>query len=194
MRSFLALEVSGPVADYLGGVIAGLSSRARDIKWVKRDAIHITLKFFGEIEEALVGRLHDGLVPMASRFAPFVVSLKEIDAFPNRRRARVVIVRLDKGTEKMRSIYEAVEEALTEFKFDREAREYTAHITLGRARTPAPFPDGDLPSLEKMEFWVDGLVLFKSTLTPGGAIYTPMWKIKFGGDNDEGRSESNKSS
>jgi len=193
MRSFLALEVSAPVADYLGSIIAGLSRRTRDIKWVKRDAIHVTLKFLGEIEEALAGKLRDALAPMGSRFTPFVVSLKGIDAFPNRRRARVVIVRLDKGTEEMKSIYEAVEEALTEFKFDREAREYTAHITLGRAKTPAPFPDGDLPPLEKMEFWVDGLVLFKSTLTPGGAIYTPVWKIKFGGDNDEGRSESNKS-
>jgi 2'-5' RNA ligase len=40
-----------------------------------------------------------------------------------------------------------------------------------------------------MEFSVDGLVLFKSTLTPGGALYSPIWKIKLGGDNDEGRSK-----
>ncbi|HME42801.1 MAG TPA: RNA 2',3'-cyclic phosphodiesterase [Syntrophorhabdales bacterium] len=194
MRSFLALEVSAPVVDYLREVIERLSKRTRDVKWVKRDAIHITLKFLGEIEEALAGKMHEALQPIGSRFAPFVVSLKEIDAFPNRRRARVVIVRLDKGADQVKAVYEDVEEGLTEFDFEREAREFTPHITLGRMRTPAAFPDGDLPPLERMEFPVDGLVLFKSTLTPGGAIYSPIWKIKFGGENDEGRSKQDKSS
>jgi 2'-5' RNA ligase len=100
-----------------------------------------------------------------------------------------VIARLDKGTDEMKRIFEEVEEGLTGFDFEREIREYTPHITLGRMRTPAAFPDGDLPPLERMEFPVDGLVLFKSTLTPAGAIYSPIWKIKLGGDNDEGRTE-----
>ncbi len=182
MRSFLALEVSAPVADYLSGVIEKLSKRAPDVKWVKRDAIHITLKFLGEIDEALVGKIRDALAPIGSRFSPFMVTLAEIDGFPSKRRARVVIVRMNKGTDEMNAIYEAVEEGLTQFDFRREARGYTAHITLGRARVPGPFPDGDLPPLEKMEFTVDGLVLFKSKLMPGGAIYTPIWKINFGGN------------
>ena len=189
MRSFLALEVSAPVVDYLREVIEKLSKRARDVKWVKRDAIHITLKFLGQIEEELVPKIQEALKPIGSRFTPFMVSLKEIDAFPSRRRARVVIVRLNKGVDEIKAIYEDVEEGLTGFDFEREAREYTPHITLGRMKTPAAFPDGDLPPLERMEFKVDALVLFKSTLTPGGAIYTPIWKIKLGGDSDEGRSE-----
>jgi 2'-5' RNA ligase len=189
MRSFLALEVSTPVVDYLREVIERLSKRAREVKWVKRDGIHITLKFLGEIEEPVAGKIHDALAPIGSRFTPFVVSLNEIDAFPSRRKARVVIARLDKGTDEMKRIFEEVEEGLTGFDFEREIREYTPHITLGRMRTPAAFPDGDLPPLERMEFPLDGLVLFKSTLTPAGAIYSPIWKIKLGGDNDEGRTE-----
>ena len=189
MRSFLALEVSAPVADYLREVIERLSKRTRDVKWVKRDAIHITLKFLGEIDEALAGKMHEALEPIGSRFARFVVSLKEIDAFPSRRRARVVIVQLNKGTDEAKALFKEVEEGLTGFNFEREAREFTPHITLGRMRTPGAFPDGDLPPLEKMEFAVDELVLFKSTLTPGGARYSPIWKIKLGGDNDEGRSK-----
>jgi RNA 2',3'-cyclic 3'-phosphodiesterase len=189
MRSFFALEVSAPVGDYLKQVIEKLSKRAPEVKWVKRDAIHITLKFLGQIEEELAVKIQEALKPIGSRFAPFVVSLKEIDAFPSRRRARVVIVRLNKGVDEMKAVFEEVEEGLTGFDFEREAREYTPHITLGRMKVPAAFPDGDLPPLEKMEFMVDGLVLFKSTLTPGGAIYTPIWKIKLGGDSDEGSDE-----
>ncbi len=192
MRSFLALEVSDPVVDYLKRVIEKLSKRAPEVKWVKRDAIHITLKFLGQIEEEVAAKIQEALKPIGSRFTPFMVSLKEIDAFPSRRRARVVIVRLNKGVDEIKAVSEEVEEGLTVFDFEREAREYTPHITLGRVKAPAAFPDGDMPPLETMEFMVDGLVLFKSTLTPGGAIYTPIWKIKLGGDSDEGRSEQDK--
>ena len=194
MRSFLALEVPEPVADYLRGVIEKLSKRTQGVRWVKKDGIHITLKFLGEIEEALAGKIHHALAPIGSRFAPFVVSLKELDAFPSRRRARVVIVQVQKGSEEMKAIFEEVEGGLTEFDFEREERAFTPHITLGRMRTPAPFPDGDVPAIEAMEFPVDALVLFKSTLTPAGALYSSIWKIKLGGDDDEGRSKQNKGS
>ncbi len=182
MRCFLALEVAPPVAEYLARVIDGLARRSRDVKWVKKEGIHITLKFLGEIDEGLVDEIRVSLEPAGARFAPFVVSLKEIDAFPSKRRARVVIVRLNQGTGEMKAVYEAVEERLAGFDFEREAREYTPHATLGRMKVPHPFPDGDLPALEQMTFTVDGIVLFKSKLTPSGAIYTPVWKIKFGGE------------
>ena len=57
-----------------------------------------------------------------------------------------------------------------------------AHHT-GRRRTPKPFPNGDPMPIEEKEFVSRNLVLFKSTLTPGGAIYAPIWKIKLGGED-----------
>ena len=94
----------------------------------------------------------------------------------------------------MKALFRDVEERLGGFDFQREAREFTGHITLGRMRSPAPFPNGDAPAIEGMEFPVDALVLFKSTLTPAGALYSPIWKIKLGGEKNEGRSKQNKSS
>ena len=104
----------------------------------------------------------------------------------------MVVVKLGKGEGQMKALFREVEERLGGFDFQREAREFTAHVTLGRMRTPAPFPNGDVPAVEEMEFPVEALVLFKSTLTPAGALYTPIWEIKLGGEKDEGRSEQNK--
>jgi 2'-5' RNA ligase len=66
---------------------------------------------------------------------------------------------------------------------EREKRRLVPHLTLGRRRIPKPFPDGDPMPVENKEFIIGELVLYKSTLTPGGAIYAPVWKIKLGGEN-----------
>jgi 2'-5' RNA ligase len=192
VRSFLALEVPDPVTEYLRGVIERLAKMTHGVKWVKKEGIHITLEFLGEIEEETAAKLHQALLPIGSQFSRFMVSLKELDAFPSRRRARVVVVKLGKGEEEMKALFREVEERLEGFDFKREAREFTAHITIGRMRMPAPFPNGDAPAIEGMEFPLDALVLFKSTLTPAGALYTPIWQIKLGGEKYEGRSEQNK--
>jgi RNA 2',3'-cyclic 3'-phosphodiesterase len=189
MRSFLALDVSDAVIDYLSGVTERLAKMTPGVKWVKREGIHVTLKFFGEIEEAMAQKIHEALLPVGSQFSPFVVSLKQLDAFPSKRRARVVIVRLHKGFETMQAVYEEVEERLTQFDFEREKRAFTPHLTLGRMRDPAPFPNGDVPAIQGMEFKIEEMVLYKSTLTPAGALYAPIWKIKLGGDEHEGRRE-----
>ena len=182
MRSFLALDVSDAVIDYLSGVTERLAKMTHGVKWAKREGIHITLKFFGEIEESMAQKIREALLPLGSQFSPFVVSLKELDAFPSKRRARVVIVRLQKGVETMQAMYEEMEERLTQFDFEREKRAFTPHLTLGRMRDPAPFPNGDVPAIEAREFVIDQMVLYKSTLTPAGALYAPIWKIKLGGD------------
>jgi 2'-5' RNA ligase len=46
-----------------------------------------------------------------------------------------------------------------------------------------PIPDKALVKLEGMGFNVDSVVLFKSTLRPGGALYTPVWDIKLKGSD-----------
>jgi 2'-5' RNA ligase len=189
VRGFIALEVPGPVAEYLLGVIERLAKMARGVKWVKKEGIHITMKFLGEIDEETAAALHDALAPIGSQFGRFMVSLRELDAFPSRRRARVVVVKLGKGVEEAKALFGDVEARLAGFAFKKEDREFTPHITLGRIKIPAPFPNGDAPAIERMEFGIDQVVLYKSTLTPGGAVYSPIWKIKLGGEEHEGRSE-----
>ena len=189
MRSFIALDVPGPVSDYLSGVIERLAKMTRGVKWVKKAGIHITLKFLGEIDDEAAAVLHDTLAPIGSQFSRIMVSLKEIDAFPSRRRARVVVVKLGNGVEEAKALFADMEARLAGFAFKKEEREFTPHITLGRLKLPAPFPNGDAPALERMEFAIDRMVLYKSTLTPSGALYSPIWTIKLGGEEHEGRSE-----
>ena len=95
----------------------------------------------------------------------------------------MIVVKLKEGVEQSQAIFEEVEERLAALDVEREKRALTPHITLGRRRTPKPFPNGDPMPIEEREFLIEQLVLYKSTLTPGGAIYAPIWKIKLGGED-----------
>jgi RNA 2',3'-cyclic 3'-phosphodiesterase len=182
MRMFFAFEIPAPIVEYLSGVTEGLARRVDGIRWVKNDGIHITVKFLGEVAESKIAPMHEALKPAGEIYAPIPACLDKIDAFPNKRRARVIVVTLSQGVETMQTIFSQVEERLDALmEIEREERAFLPHITLGRRKVPKPFPNGDVPDIQRKEFMVEHLVLFKSTLTPGGAIYAPLWKIKLGG-------------
>lgn len=191
MRVFLALEISPSVKEYLQGIIKIMASRITGVRWVKSEGQHITLKFFGELDEAMVENIRTRLLSIDDKFEPFEATIKGIDAFPNKRRARVIVVTLEKGVDIAKAIFNDIEVALLPLGFEGEKRDYTPHITLGRRKEQSPILERDIPDLNGMGFIVDRLVMFRSTLTPQGAIYSPLWEIGFKsrksetGGNDE---------
>lgn len=191
MRVFLALEISPSVKEYLQGIIKIMASRITGVRWVKSEGQHITLKFFGELDEAIVENIRTRLLSIEDKFEPFETTIKGIDAFPNKRRARVIVITLEKGVDIAKAIFNDIEVALLPLGFEGEKRDYTPHITLGRRKEQSPILERDIPDLNGMGFIVDRLVMFRSTLTPQGAIYSPLWEIGFKsrksetGGNDE---------
>ena len=181
MRTFLALEIPEDIGAYLKTCVDRLAKRTTDVRWVRNEGIHITVKFLGEIEETLASRMRDVLSPIGGLFGPIRARLGALDAFPSTRSARVIVVRLKEGKDDMQAVFSEIEERLAGIDVEKERRGLTPHITLGRRRAPKPFPNGDPMPIEEREFVVEDLVLFKSTLMPGGAIYAPIWKIKLGG-------------
>jgi RNA 2',3'-cyclic 3'-phosphodiesterase len=181
MRAFLAIELPLEIKTYLQKVIADMAPGMRGVRWVRQDGLHITLKFLGEIEKDTAFRIKDVIPGIRTDYIPFSASIKSIDAFPNRRRTRVVVVKLGDGIENIRDIFNDVEEGLLRLNIEPEGREYTPHITLGRVKDPQPLLEKDIIRLEEKRFTVDRVVLFQSTLTKEGAQYAPQWDIKFGG-------------
>lgn len=179
MRAFLAFEISAPVKEYLQKIAAAMAPKVSGVKWVKADGQHITLKFFGEIEESLAGRMQEKLSGFENRFRPFEATIQAIDAFPSKRRVRVIVVTLEKGVDIAKTIFHDIEDALLPLGIEKEKRDYSPHITLGRKKERTPLLERDIPGLSGMSFTIGSIVLFKSTLTPQGAIYTKVWEIEF---------------
>ena len=55
MRTFIAIELSGEIKNSLAQIESHLKYSGADVKWVEKDNIHLTLKFFGEITEEKFG-------------------------------------------------------------------------------------------------------------------------------------------
>src|SRR5207247_4590933 len=66
--------------------------------------------------------------------------------------------------------------------YEPEKRPFWSHVTLARAKRGRPVPRIDtapeLPEALESPFWAERATLYKSTLTPRGAIYEPLVAIE----------------
>ena len=184
IRSFIALEISDEAREELARIEDKLKEAGADVKWIRPESIHLTLKFLGYITEEKVASITKRLGRIASGASPFDAVLSEIGVFPKWRYARVLWIGIEEGKEKVKALAGMVEEAMEEEGFEKEKRSFKSHITIGRIRTSK--------KLEKLEkeagkikvnpavSHITKVVLFKSDLTPRGAIYTPLATADFG--------------
>ncbi|MBI5124208.1 MAG: RNA 2',3'-cyclic phosphodiesterase [Candidatus Omnitrophica bacterium] len=187
MRAFIAIELSEEIRDTLEQIQSHLEYSGADVKWVEKDNIHLTLKFLGEISEEKLKQIIAALEIIAKGSSAFEISLKDIGAFPKIEYPRVIWAGLDKGTTESKILAEKIDDALSKIGFQKEARPFAAHLTIGRVRSPKNKEalKEKLKSIEGLGSRVQGqvissVILFQSTLTPKGSIYTKLHEAHLG--------------
>ncbi len=184
LRLFIALPLPTEVEKYLGRIIADLKPEGSSVKWVQPQNIHLTVKFLGDAEERLVSQIKQELEAVAARFESFDSSIDTLGAFPNLRKPRVFWAGGSTTSGTAAEIAEAVDAAMQKLGFERETRRFKPHLTLGRVRQGRSV--GRLTEtveqyqMTPISFRMDRLVLFKSTLTPQGAIYDRLAECRLG--------------
>jgi 2'-5' RNA ligase len=184
MRAFLAIEISDDIKKHLKTVIKSMAAQIDGVRWVNETGQHITLKFFGEIEDRKAWQIKESLLYIEEKYSPFTVTIGAIDAFPDMRKARVIVITLENGVDNIKNIYNDIEESIFTLGIEKEKRLFTPHITLGRRKIPGPLPDKAIKDMVKLSFVAGSIVLFKSTLRPEGALYTPVWELNLRGSKE----------
>ncbi|MFQ6117437.1 MAG: RNA 2',3'-cyclic phosphodiesterase, partial [Candidatus Bipolaricaulia bacterium] len=86
MRTFFCIELDDEVKEGLEGIIQSLKRdelwRATRVSWVKRENLHITLKFLGEIAPERVEELRLAAEVVSEGLEPFSLELDLLGAFP----------------------------------------------------------------------------------------------------------------
>ena len=180
MRLFVAVDLPATAKDELERAIERLRPSMPDAKWVPCDNIHLTLSFLGEVGEERVDDVVGALRDAAASIRPFGAHLAGSGAFPSARRARVLWVGLASDQDHPAALAGAVAGALEPLGFPREARAWTAHLTLARLRTPRDV-SGLLPiPVEPNGIDVTEVTLFRSRLARPAPRYEPVARVPLG--------------
>lgn len=179
MRAFIAIELPGEVKDLLARLQDQLKASGADVKWVSPLNIHLTLKFLGEINDKELDKISQILEETAKEKHPFYIRLSSVGAFPRIDFPRVIWVGIDKGDTEAKDITKILEQKLAKIGIPKETRPFSSHITIGRLRSSLNREKlaknlnilADNFGKQNVEFLVNKITLFKSTLTPKGPIY-----------------------
>ncbi len=186
IRSFLAIELPSAIAKGIERVQHDLKQSHADVRWVEPSRIHLTLKFFGTIDEEACDEIMDTVGKAISEVKPFTLDIKGLGAFPRWKNPRVVWLGVEDGGGVVKPLQRVIEECLEGIGYPREARDFRPHLTLGRVRSGKGKSEllrriEALLHINLGEFRVERLVLFKSDLRPSGPIYTELRALILGG-------------
>lgn len=179
IRSFVAIEIPEALGQNLENFLRELRNTGADVKWVRPEGVHLTLKFLGAVEQDLLARVSLSLGPVVEKFAPFKLKVQGTGFFPSFRKPRVVWAGLSDEEGAISRLQREIEGITASLGFPSEDRPFKPHLTLGRVRSPkgknllTQKIEGNA-NLELGSFLVERVVLFRSDLRPGGAVYTRL--------------------
>lgn len=179
MRLFVAVNLPAEERRRAWDAAEPLRSARLPVRWVGEDALHLTLRFLGEVGEDRVAPIAEALRGAVGGARSFAVTLGGVGAFPSVARPRVVWLGVERHPA-LELLANDVELALQAFAFEPELRPFSPHLTLGRVERgarPAVFRDfarlAEAISYEGMTT-VESVDLMRSTLGPHGAAYRAL--------------------
>lgn len=169
IRLFVAIDIPEIIQREVQGM-GGSIPKARS---VPADQLHLTLKFIGEVEGSTFLDICEALTEIV--LPKFSLRFKGVGVFPPRGMPRI----LWSGVEPVAGVItlrNAIERTLAAIKIPREKRKYTPHLTLARLNNSPihhlqKFLAGNA-FFQTAEFPVENFHLYKSRLTPKGALHT----------------------
>jgi 2'-5' RNA ligase len=186
MRCFIAIPLPSETHQELSQIQSQLKETEADVKWVKNDNIHLTLKFLGDVKEEKIKIISKELRGVANKSTGFESGIGNLGTFPTLSNPRVIWIGISKNEDKIVKLQQRIEEILTPLGFERETRPFHAHLTLGRVRSKKNINRlteklKSLSSPEFKPFMIDKITLFQSTLKPTGAEYSALDEFKLCG-------------
>ncbi len=187
MRLFIATDLDDQAHEAIDALLWRLRRRVGDrgsLKWTKPGQMHLTLAFVGEADEILAAKLIAAMQKPAEQ-SPFDVAFEGIGMFPPRGAPRIVWLGVGEGATELIALQREVAKRVTALGVELEDRAFHPHLTLGRWRDARP---GDRHAIDAVSdsgvvarLRIDHATLYRSQLSPGGSIYTPLARVTLSG-------------
>ena len=189
-RMFVAVRLPESSLRSLVEAQRALERRIADVKWVERENLHFTLRFFGELAPEDIARAIEAATAVTKVTPAFTLGIAGLGAFPVHGRPRVLWAGVGAGEEPLLALAAALDRGFVAAGLGGADRPFAPHLTLGRVRDPnAPRSRGPRPPrvppqatapmreaiaetrCEPVTFQVTSVAMVESRLSPRGPTY-----------------------
>lgn len=183
VRVFVSIGVEGEILKLVEQQQRALQQRlATDsVQWVAPDQLHVTLRFLGNLDRAVLPQVDALLQQVCRDQRSFTVDVEGLGCFPSYREPRIVWLGLTGETRPLLELQARVDASLEGFAGTQEVRRFEPHLTIGRVKRAAQATSRLLGQMlrdievPKVGHWHCGAVqLMRSMLSSSGSKYTRL--------------------
>ncbi len=179
-RAFISADIEP--GDALRALLRDLAVSRAELKIVRPEQMHVTLKFLGDTDESLVDQIEAGMQLSVAGIRPFDLRLEGMGAFPSISNVRVVWVGM-KDCDGLGEIASRLEKSMEGLGFVPEKKEFVPHLTLARTRSGRNI--GNVQEIIRESaakdygvYPIDRIRLKKSVLSPHGPTYHVVREVR----------------
>ena len=196
IRAFIAISFPKKVIIHLKDIQTHLQTYKFKASWVKPSNIHLTMKFLGDIPVKTIHNInqsiHNAVLEFKKENKGLSLSVKGIGVFPSVEKPKIIWagiqpdIQLDtnpdiKGqTSSLENMHSLLNRHLGKTGFKKDKKQFSPHVTLCRLKQSES--EKRIAQIIKNHedftsdyFNVNSIILFKSQLTPSGAIHTQLF-------------------
>lgn len=144
-RLFVAVELPDVVASELISMGRRVGRRLRgddrhpfvypdEVRWTRRENLHITLKFLGDVDKERICDVQDAMEEVAGVCGVLNLTLGSNGCFPGDRTPRALWTGVGGDVRRLRGMVTMLEGALSRRGFEKDTREVMFHVTVARVR------------------------------------------------------------
>jgi 2'-5' RNA ligase len=179
-RLFVGVPIAAAARDEIVALVETVREAAdpsvRDVRWVRLDGLHLTLRFLGETPEDVVDGVIAAVDEAARGRSPFPVVVTGAGAFPSMARPRTLWLGVADGSDELAELAARLDDRLAAAGWPRSERPFRAHLTLARSDGVRSGPDVARRLVaaaegRRVRFEASSLVLFETVAGQGPARY-----------------------
>ncbi len=179
MRTFIGVELGTALCSRLEQELIRLARVAPQARWVRAESLHLTLAFLGEVPDATVPLIGQGLQRLAARHPPLELRVRGSGIFGPLDSPKVLWAGVSGAVEGLETVQRAVVRELAPLGLAPDHEVFMPHITLARAKSPRGDPAlgrcaDALRETDFGELPVREIALFASETDRQGMRYRPL--------------------
>ena len=170
-RIFIGIPIGEPTQRAIDRLLESMNVDDRNLRWVSAKNRHLTLAFLGDTPkndvETVLGKFARTYKPCG----PFAYHFSALERFPGA--SGRIIALTGEASDPVHDLAMSTRDMLRKCGLGHERKEFRPHVTLARVRNPK-HPLTGVNRQVRLEMDVTRVVLYRSTLTRTGSIYTEL--------------------